>query len=312
MKKISICICCYNEEGNVYAMYEAVTAQMSKFNGIYDYEIIFSDNDSKDHTRSILRKIAKEDKHVKVILNTRNFGPNRSGWNCILRAQGDAVIGIVCDFQTPPELIPEWIHWWEEGNLVVCGQKKKSKENKIIFLLRQIFYGIIKALSDVPQYDNLVGLTLLDKKAMNVIREAYEPDIEIRFLLAELGYKVKIVQYEQQKRKAGKSSYNIFKYLDFAISALVNTSWVPLRLATVIGVLASAVCFLLGVVYLIYKLTHWDTFSMGMAPLLISMFFISSVQLLFIGMVGEYIGAVLRKISKNPLVVEEETINFDE
>jgi len=312
MKKISICICCYNEEGNVYEMYAAVTAQMLRFNGIYDYEIIFSDNDSKDNTRSILRKIAKEDKHVKVIFNTRNFGPNRSGWNCTFRATGDAVIGIVCDFQTPPELIPEWIHCWEEGNLVVCGQKKKSKENIIKNFMRQIFYGIIKLLSDVPQYDNLVGLTLLDKEVMEVIRETYEPDVELRFLLAELGYKIKIIQYEQQERKSGKSSYNISRYFDFAISALVNTSWVPLRLATVTGFLASAICFLLGIVYLIYKLTHWETFSMGIAPLLIGMFFIGSIQLLFIGMLGEYIGSVLRKISKNPLVVEEETINFVE
>lgn len=311
MKKISICICCFNEEGNVYEMYLAVSKEAAKLGKDYDYEIIFSDNDSVDSTRSILKDIAEKDRHVKVIFNTRNFGPNRSGWNCLFHATGDAIVTLVCDFQTPPELVSELVRLWESGNLVVCGQKVKSRENKFKYFLRNIFYKIIQGMSDIPQYDNLAGLFLVDKKILEVLRMTYEPDTTFRFLIAELGYKIKIVPYEQQKRKAGKSSYNLARYFDFAVTSLVNTSFLPLRLATIAGTVASGVCFLTGVIYLIYKLTHWYSFDVGVAPLLIGMFFIGSIQLLFIGIVGEYVGAVLRKISKNPLVVEEETLNFD-
>ncbi len=312
IKKISVTIPCYNEEENVYEMYAAVTELMQRYDGIYDYEILFSDNDSTDGTRAILRNIAEEDRHVKVIMNARNFGPERSGWNSMFRAAGDVVVNIPCDFQAPPELILQGIKLWEEGSLIVCGQKRKSRENKIKFFLRQVFYGIIKLMSDVKQYDNLTGLILMDRTIMEAVRAAYEPGDEFRFLIADLGYKIRILQYEQQKRRAGKSSYNMARCFDFAITSLVNTSWVPLRLATVAGVLVSAACFLLGVVYFVYKLVHWDTFDAGIAPLLIGMFFIGSVPPLFIGSVGEYVGSVLRKISKDPLVVEEETINFDE
>jgi len=312
MKKISICICCFNEEENVYQMYEAVTAEMRKLEEKYDYEIIFSDNDSQDHTRSILRQITEKDRHVKAILNTRNFGPLRSSWNCIFRAGGDAVISIVCDFQTPPALIPDWIRFWEEGDLIVCGQKVKSRENPVKYFLRNIYYKIIRFMSEVPQYDHLAGLTLIDKKVKGDMQKAYEPDVGFRHLVAEMGYKIRLVPYEQQKRRAGKSSYNIARYFDFAITSLVNTSRMPLRMATVAGVFVSGLCFIFGVIYLVYKLMHWHSFDAGMAPLLIGMFFIGSVQLLFIGIVGEYVGSVLKKVSKAPIVVEEETINFDE
>lgn len=311
MKKISICICCYNEEGNVYDMYSAVSKEMKKLEDRYDHEIIFSDNDSKDDTRNILKTIAQKDDHVKVILNTRNFGATRSGLNCAFRSTGDCMILLPCDFQTPPELIPQWIRLWEEGNKIVCGQKVRSRESRLKYFLRNVFYGIIKLSSEVPQYEHLTGLMLIDEQILNVMRETYEADADFRFLIADLGYKIKIVPYEQQERRAGKSSYNIARYLDFAITSLVNTSWIPLRLATVTGVLVSVICFMVGLVYLVYKLTHWYTFDAGTAPILIGMFFIGAVQLLFIGVVGEYVGSILRKISKSPLVVEEEIINFD-
>lgn len=311
MRKISICICCYNEEGNVYEMYLAVSEEMRKLEYKYDHEIIFSDNDSKDDTRSILKNIAQKDTHVKVIFNTRNFGPVRSGWNCAFRATGDCVIGFPCDFQTPVELIPRVIRLWEEGNKIVCGQKVRSRENKFKFFLRSVFYKIIRSSSEIPQYEHLAGITLTDKGILDNMREVYEPDVDFRFLVADLGHKIRIVPYEQQKRRKGRSSYNVIRYLDFAITALVNTSQLSLRLATIMGILASIICFASGCVYLIYKFLHWHTFDAGTAPILIGMFFIGSVQLLFIGMIGEYVGLILKRLSKSPLVVEEETINFD-
>ncbi len=311
-KKISICICCYNEEGNVYDMYQAVSKELQKLQKRYDYEILFADNASQDHTRTILRQMAQEDTHVKVILNTRNFGTIRSFWNCFFHAQGDAVLALPCDFQVPPESIPDWIRYWEEGNLLVCGQKIKSKENPLKFFLRKVYYNTIQLMSDIPQYYGLVGLTLVDRKLVEQMRQACEPDVDFRHLVAELGYQIKLVPYEQQNRREGKSSYNLSRYFDFAVTSLVNTSWMPLRVATVAGTAAAGVCFLLGVVYLVYKLVHWYSFDAGMAPLLIGMFFIGSVQLLFIGIVGEYVGAVLRRVKKSPFVVEEETLNFEE
>lgn len=312
MKKISICICCYNEEGNVYEMYKAVSKEMIKLKESYDYEIIFADNASEDSTRAILHRIAQEDTHVKVILHTRNFGTVRSFWNCFFRAQGDAVLALPCDFQVLPESIPDWIRYWEEGNLLVCGQKVKSKENPLKFFLRKLYYDTIQVMSDIPQYYGLVGLTLVDRSLISQMRQACEPDVDFRHLVAELGYSIKLVPYEQQKRREGKSSYNLSRYFDFAVTSLVNTSWMPLRIATVAGTAAAGICFLLGMVYLVYKLLHWYSFDAGMAPLLIGMFFIGSVQLLFIGIVGEYVGAVLRRVKKSPFVVEEEALNFAE
>lgn len=312
MKKISVCMACYNEEENVHLMYREVKKQLTKYAERYDYEIIFEDNDSQDKTREILREIAREDKRVKVIFNTRNFGPNRSIANCIFRATGDVVITLPCDFQVPPELLEEYMSYWEQGHLIVYGQKLSSEENKLKFFLRKIYYKIIKMFSDVPQYDQLCGMMVVDRKIVNAIKEAYEPDVDLRHLLPELGYKIKVVPYKQQKRRAGKSSYNIYRYFDFAITSLINTSYLPLRLSVILGGIMAVICFIIGMVYLIYKLIHWNTFDAGIAPLVIGIFFIGSIQLLFIGILGEYIGSILRKISKQPLVVEEETINLDE
>lgn len=312
MRKISVCVACYNEEANVYPMYMAITKQLAKYTDRYDYEILFEDNDSADGTRKILRDIAREDKRVKVIFNTRNFGPARSGMNCLFRATGDVVVSLPCDFQVPPELIEEYIGYWEQGNLIVFGQKLESEENKFKFFLRKVYYKIIKIFSDVPQYNQLCGMALIDKKILGVIKEAYEPEVSLRHLIPELGYKMKIVPYKQQKRRAGKSGYNIYRYFDFAITSLTNTSYLPLRLSVIMGGIMAVICFMAGVIYLIYKLIHWNTFNAGVAPILIGIFFIGSVQLFFIGILGEYIGAILRKISKHPLVVEEETINFDD
>lgn len=312
MKKISVCIPCYNEESNIYPMYVAITEQMDKFTGRYNYEIVFEDNASEDGSKNILRNIAYDDQHVKVIFNTRNFGPSRSGMNCISRATGDIVILIPCDFQVPPALIEEYIAFWEQGNLIVYGQKLESEENKFKFFLRKIYYKIINFFSDIPQYDQLSGLVLLDRNILKTIIKVYEPEISLRHLIPELGYKIKVVPYKQQKRRAGKSSFNIYRYFDFAITSLVNTSYLPLRLFVIGGFFMSIICFLIGIIYLIYKLSHWSSFNTGTAPILIGMFFIGSIQMFFIGILGEYIGAILRKISKHPLVIEEETINLDD
>lgn len=300
---------CYNEEGNIEKIYTAVRAQFEAMPQ-YTYEHIFIDNYSTDHSRQILRSIAQKDKNVKVIFNARNFGPNRSGSYGMLQASGDALICIVCDLQDPPELIPQFLKKWEEGYKVVLGQKLKSKENPLMFQVRKIYYKLMNWLSEAPQYEGVTGYGLFDKEVLDMIRWMDDPDPYIRGLIPDLGYKTFLLPYTQNRRESGKSSYNFSKYFDFAITGVTHVSRKPLRIATMLGLIMSGISFTLAVVYLILKLIFWNSFAMGTAPILIGMFLLASVQLAFIGVIGEYIGAILTRVTKRPMVVEEERINF--
>ena len=313
MKKISIGIPCYNEEGNVELMYKSITDQMNKLPN-YDYEIIFEDNNSSDSTQLILREIAQDDKRVKVIFNQANFGPMRSGTNCMGSITGDAYIAIPCDFQEPPEMIPEFVGYWEKGYDVVWGTKTSSKENKIKFFLRKIYYCIIDFFAEFPQLSQVTGFGIMDKSVLGVlmVTKRQDPSVAVRHLIMEYGFKIKLIPYTQQKRESGKSSYNISSYLSFAISSLCNTSTKPLRMMTILGFITSFISLFFGIVYFVYKLIYWDTFSVGIAPLMIGLFFCSAVQLICVGILGEYIGIILKKITHKPIVVERERLNFEE
>ncbi len=308
-KHISVMTPCYNEEGNIINLYNAVKAQFNKLPQ-YSYEHIFIDNCSTDRSRDILRELAQKDKNVKVILNARNFGPNRSGSYGMLQATGDALICIVCDLQDPPELIPQFLEKWEAGYKVVLGQKLKSKESPLMFQVRKLYYKIINWLSETPQYEGVTGYGLFDKEFLNTMRWMDDPDPYIRGLVPDLGYKTYLLKYTQNKREHGKSSYNFSRYFDFAITGVTHVSKKPLRIATLAGLIMSALSFIIALLYLILKLIFWNSFAMGTAPILIGMFFLASVQLAFIGVIGEYIGAILTRVTKRPMVVEEERINF--
>lgn len=311
MKKISIAIPCYNEAGNVQAMAETLTTILRELP--YDYEIVFTDNCSTDGTKDILRELAAQDGHIKVLMNNRNYGviDGRSGRNMSYYLTGDVIIDIACDFQEPPELIPEFIHYWEQGYLVVCGQKTGSKEGWLKYGCRSIFYKLIQLLSDIPQYEHISGITLYDRRIMEECKKV-DYDINFRFVLADMGYQVKLIPYEQKKRRSGKSSYNLWRSLSFAINSMVSTSVAPLRIMTVLGVMMSAMSFLIGVVYLCLKLIHWHNFQAGTAPILIGMFFLGSLQLFFMGILGEYIGVILRKVTRQPDVILSEKINIED
>ncbi|MBO5472333.1 MAG: glycosyltransferase [Lachnospiraceae bacterium] len=310
-KKISIMIPCYNEERNVRAMAETIIKIMESVS--YDYEIVFTDNDSKDNTKKILRELAAENSRIKVLINNRNYGTGgRSSRNTMRYLSGDIIMYLPCDFQEPPELIPKFIKYWEDGYKVVYGQKTGSKEGKIKFFLRSLFYKIINTLSEVPQYENMSGLFLIDREVYDEFEKTDE-DLILRYALADMGYKIKLVQYVQEERRGGeKSRFSLGGYLSFVMNSMVNTSTGPLRVMTIIGFGMSLVSFLIGLVYLIMKLTLWYRFQTGMAPILIGMFFLGSIQLLFMGVLGEYIGAVLRKVSKRPDIILSEKINFEE
>ena len=312
MKKISIFSPCYNEELNLEMLYNRITNVMEKLKDKYDYEIVIIDNKSKDNSRKVLRKLAEKDKRVKVIFNTRNFGPGRSGAHGFFQTTGDASIALAADLQDPPELIPEFLKKWEEGYKVVWGQKTKSEESKIMFFIRKLYYKIIGKFSENKQIDNITGYGLYDKKVVEQLKNEKNPHPNFRYSVTDFGYDVSLITYKQNKRLHGKSSYNFFRYLDTAISALISTSRFPLRLITYCGFLLSGFCFLSGLYYLIKKILYWDSFQLGLAPLIVAVLFIAAIQMIFIGVLGEYLGEVLNWVVIKPLVVEDERINFEE
>lgn len=308
-KKISIVTACYNEEGNVEELYKQVKQQFDTLPE-YDYEHIFIDNASKDNTVVILCKLAKEDKNVKLILNAKNFGHIRSPFHALLQAQGDAVMLTVADLQDPPSLIPEFIKKWEEGNKVVIGIKNKSKENPIMFGIRKLFYRLIAKSSSVEQISNFTGFGLYDQSFIEVLRRLDDPYPYFRGLVAELAPGYYKLLYSQPARINGKTKNNFYTLYDMAMLGFVNYSKIPLRLSSFIGFIVAIISLLVGVWYFIYKLCFWDSFNAGMAPLVIGLFFFSAVQLFFIGILGEYIGAIYTQVRKRPLVVERERVNF--
>ncbi len=310
MKKkfISIVTPCFNEEHNVDELYARILRVMSGLP--YRYEHIYIDNASLDGTAKKLRSLAAKDKRVKVILNTRNFGHVRSPVYGILQAKGDAVIAMASDLQDPPERIPEFLQKWEKGYPVVIGIKEKSESSVLFHFLRTIYYRVLRSLSDVNLIENFTGFGLYDRKVMNIVREIDDPYPYFRGIVADLGFEVAKIVFTQPRRKRGVSKNNFYTLYDLAMLGLTNYTKVPLRLATMFGFLAALISFLIGLAYLIYKLIFWFQFSLGSAPLVIGLFFLGSVQLMFLGIVGEYIGAIYTQVMKRPLVIEKERINF--
>jgi glycosyltransferase involved in cell wall biosynthesis len=279
--------------------------------GTYSYEHIFIDNASKDKTVSILKEIAKKDKNVKIIINARNFGHIRSPYHAILQAKGDAVISIAADLQDPPSMIADFIKNWEEGYKIVVGVKSKSEENPVIFAIRKLYYNLIEKFADTKQIKNFTGFGLYDREFVNILREIDEPYPYFRGLITEMGFERAEIEFIQPKRKKGKTKNNFYTLYDMAMLGFVSHSKVPLRMATFIGFSVATFSLLVALGYLIYKLVFWQRFQLGMAPMVIGVFFFAAVQLFFIGIIGEYIGAIYTQVKNRPLVIEKERINFE-
>lgn len=309
MKKISIVTPCYNEQDNVQELYSLVKSQFELLND-YEYEHIFIDNASVDNTVSILYDLAAKDKNIKLILNSKNFGHIRSPYYGLLQAYGDAVILMVADLQDPPELIPDLIKKWEEGYRLVLGVKSMSRENPVMFFLRKLFYKAISKSSSIEQISNFTGFGLYDQSFIQILRTIDDPYPYFRGMVSELGSNLCRLEYVQPARTKGKTKNNFYTLYDIGMLGFVNHSKLPLRMASFIGFVLAALSFIIGVSYFIYKLFNWDSFSIGIAPIIIGMFFLGSVQLIFIGIIGEYIGAIYTQIRKRPLVIERERINF--
>lgn len=311
MKKISIITACYNEEENVSVLCERIRAVMKTLPQ-YDYEHVFIDNASKDRTVERIREeIVKDPQHIRCIVNARNFGHIRSPFHGMCQCYGDAVIAMASDLQDPPETIPALVEKWEAGYKVVIGVKNQSKENPLMFAVRKLFYNLLAKASETEQVKNFTGFGLYDKQFMDVLRKIDDPYPYFRGLVAELGFERAEVPFVQPKRERGKTHNNFYTLYDMAMLGFVNHSKLPLRLASFLGFGTAILSLLVAIVYFIYKLVYWESFSVGQAPLVIGLFFFSAVQLFFIGIIGEYVGAIHTQVRKRPLVIEKERINFE-
>jgi glycosyltransferase involved in cell wall biosynthesis len=309
-KRISIVTPCFNEEDNVPELLQRVRDVMGGLSG-YDYEHIFIDNCSHDRTVEILKRFAAEDRRIKIIVNARNFGHIRSPYYGLLQARGDAVILLVADLQDPPEMIKDFVGKWEGGAKVVVGIKTSSKENPAMYFLRGLYYKVLRKFASVDLLEQFTGFGLYDRKVVDILRGLREPYPYFRGLISDIGYDIAKITYVQPVRLHGRTNNDFYTLFDLAMLGFTNYTKIPLRLATLLGFMAAGVSLLAGIVYLIAKLIFWNNFTAGMAPLLIGIFFLGSIQLLFLGVVGEYVGAVFVYVQNRPLVVEKERINFD-
>ncbi len=310
-KTISITTSCYNEDGNLQEWYDRIIAVLKKIPQ-YDYEFVVADNCSTDRSRSILREIALRDKKFRVIFNSNNFGWIRSPFNALLQARGSAVVQLSSDLQDPPEMIEDFIRHWEAGIKVVVGVKPVSRENPIMSLFRRIYYKFLDMMSETPQIQNFNGFGLFDRQFMDAVKLYNEPYPYFRGLIGEIGFSRIEVPYIQDARKHGTAKSNFLRLYDAAMTGFVNHSKLPLRMAVFIGFTMACFSFVIALAYLVYKLCCWNNFSLGLAPVVIGLFFFSAVQLIFIGIIGEYVGAIWTQVKNHPLVIEEERINFEE
>jgi len=310
-KLISIISSCFNEENNLWELYNRTTAIMNKFPQ-YDFEHILADNGSTDNTYEILRNIAEKDKRYKIIVNTRNFGPDRSMHNVGISAKGDCIIALASDLQEPPELLEEFIKKWEKGYKIVIGVKHKSKENCIKYMIRTLGYFIMKKLTSIDLIPHYTGFGLCDRVVHDMLVKQEWPVPFTRGMISEIGFERAEIQFIQPKRKYGKSSYSLFKLYDAGMSGVTSYSKTPLRIASFIGVLMAICSMIAGMIYLVIKLLYWDSIPVGIAPMMIGIFFLLAIQFIFIGLLGEYILSISQAVYKRPLVVEKERIGFDD
>ncbi|GBU22825.1 hypothetical protein R80B4_02737 [Fibrobacteres bacterium R8-0-B4] len=314
MKKISVMIPCYNEECNVVPMSEEVVRIFENELSGYDYEIVFIDNCSTDNTRPLLREICRKNRRIKAIFNAKNFGQLNSPYHGMCQTAGDCTISMAADFQDPPTLIPTLVKEWENGYKIVSCIKTSSRENKFMRFLRTVYYKIIKKMSDTEQIEHFTGFGLYDRTFIDVLKNLRDPTPWIRGIVAEMGFKRKDVSYEQPDRRAGKTKNNWYILYDLAMLSFTSYTKTGLRLATILGFLMGGATFIIASAYFVLKLLYWDNFPMGIAPLVIGVFLIGSMQLFFIGFIGEYVMAINTRIRlmNRPLVIEEERINFEQ
>jgi glycosyltransferase involved in cell wall biosynthesis len=310
MKTISVITGCFNEEENVEELYIRVRAVMEGL-GRYRYEHIFIDNASTDGTVAVLKRLAAADSNVKIIVNARNFGHIRSPMHAFHQAAGDAVVGLAADLQDPPEMIADMVREWENGFSMVLAIKRSSQENPLMFWIRKRYYRLVNRLSSIETFENFTGFGLYDRRVVDLVKSFADPYPYFRGMIAEIGLPHKEIYFDQPLRQRGLTKNDFYTLYDMAMLGITNLSKVPLRIVAFSGFVSAALCILAGLGYLAYKLLYWQRFSTGIAPLVIGIFFFGSVQLISVGILGEYIAAIHTQVQRRPLVVERERINFE-
>ena len=310
-KLISVVTPCYNEDENIIEVYQQVKTVIEKQLSDYSYEHIFIDNASTDKTAELLKDIATTDKNVKVIINSRNFGHIRSPVYGMMQAQGDVVISLVADLQDPPQMIVQFIREYEQGYNIVLAVKESSRENGLMYKSRNLYYRLLHKVSDVEIFKNYTGFGLYDKKTMQALKQMPDAYPFFRGMVAEIGYKVKKIYYDQPIRHKGTTKNNFYTLYDIGILGLINNSKVLLRLSIFIGFIIGLLSIIIGIFYFIMKLIYWDSLSIGVAPMVVGGSLMFSILLFFIGILGEYIGQIHTQVLNRPLVFEQERINFD-
>ena len=308
---LSIVSGCFNEEENVRELWQRITRVMADQLPNYTYELIIIDNCSTDRTPEILREMCKEDKRVKAIFNNRNFGHIRSGYHAIQQASGEAIVCMASDLEDPPEMIPEFVRKWEEGWKIVLAQKTSSAEFFVMHWVRKTYYYLINRLSEVPLVKNVTGFGIYDKRVIDDIKRIGDPYPYLRGLICDLGYPQYLIPFHKPVRKRGFTKNNFYTLYDLGMLGITNHSKVPLRLAVFAGCGVGIISFMVALAYLVYKLLYWERFQAGAAPIVLGIFFLGSVQLFFIGILGEYIGSIYTQVLRRPPVIERERINFD-
>lgn len=307
-KTIGFCIPCYNEEKNILKLYNAIKENTYKFND-YEFIYLFIDNYSTDKTRDILKDLAKDDKNVKIIFNTKNFGPARSGAFGFYNTPGDAVITMACDLQDPPELISSFIKKWEEGNKLILGRKVSSEEKRLMFFFRKLYYKIISLFIKDDGLNQITGYGLYDREIIEKMKKIPQPSPNFRFLLSELGFQRTFIEYNQPKRLEGKSSYNFFSYLNLAINSLVNNTNKPIQIVLYTGLLLMF-CSVILFMYILICLLFFNIFN-SLHLLLSILLILISFLIACVGLIGEYIYSILEYQKGYPLVEVKEKFNID-
>lgn len=313
-KKLSIMVPCYNEVENVELMAMTLVNVLEETLSKYDYEILFIDNCSTDGTRDKIEQMCKENKKIKAIFNVTNFGQFNSPFYAMCQTSGDCVINVCCDFQDPVELIPTFVKEWEKGHKIVSGIKTSSKEKGVVYFMRTCYYKMIKKMSDVKMIEHFTGFGLYDKTFIAILRELDDPIPFIRGIVAEYGsgFNMLEIEYEQAQRRAGKTHNNFYSLYDAAMLSITSYTKIGLRLATLLGFLSSGISLFVGFVYLILKLCNWHDFQAGNVPMILGTYILGSIQLFFLGLIGEYILNINTRVIHRPIVVEEKRLNFDE
>ncbi len=308
---ISVMTPCYNEAENVDEIYHRVRAAFDSLPD-YSYDHVFIDNASTDETVQRLKALAAIDRSVKVIVNTRNFGHIRSPYYALLQCQGEAVIGIAADLEEPPELIPRFLEKWRTGDKVVLGVQTSTEDSAALFALKRLGYAVIDRLSEVRQVRSNTGFGLYDQSFISALRKLNDPYPYFRGIVAELGFRYSTIAYTHGRRRGGFTKNTFYTLYDIGVQGIVNHSKIPLRAAAILGFFSSILSLCAAIVYFAMKMLFWYDLPIGVAPVIIGLFCVASVQLFFMGVLGEYVGSIYTQVRNRPLVVEAERINFDD